>query len=141
MTNKNKAIIQRLYKEVLRDWNMKVVDELVSPQFTSHDWPMGSPTGPQAFKDFYSNIMLYVVPDAHYKIDDLIAEEDKVVVRWRMFGTHKGIYNGIPPTGKAIILKGIAIYRLKDNKIMERWVITDLYTLLQETASEVPKQI
>lgn len=128
----NKEIIQRLYKEVLVEWNMKVVDELVAPQFISHDWPEGGPTGPQPFKNYYSKVIKSVVPDARYAVDDVIAEDDKVVVRWRLLGTHKGEYLNIPPSGKFITLKGIAIYRLREGELIERWVVTDLYGLLQE---------
>ena len=66
------------------------------------------------------------------EVDDLIAEGDKVVVRWRLLGTHKGDFLGIAPTGRAIALKGIAIYRVKDGKLMERWVVSDLHGLLEE---------
>lgn len=128
----NKGIIQRLYKEVLVEWNMALVDELVAPEFISHDWPKGSPSGPQPFRDFYSNIIRSVLPDAHYEVDDLIAEDDKVVVRWRLLGTHEGVYRDIAPSGLFITLKGIAIYRLEDGKLKERWVVTDLHGLLEK---------
>ncbi|HTF27469.1 MAG TPA: ester cyclase [Flavitalea sp.] len=132
ITTINKGIIQRLYKEILVDWNMSRLDEFVAPDFTSHDWPEGGPTGPEAFRNYYSNIIRSVLPDAHYEVDDLIAEADKVVVRWRLLGTHKGNFHNIAPTGKGITLRGIAIYRLKDCKLVERWVVTDLHGLLEE---------
>ena len=132
MTNANKKIIQRLYKEILEDWNMPLADELVADQFTSHDWPKGSPSGPEAFRNYYSNVIRSVVPDARYEVDDMIAEGDKVVVRWRLLGTHKGNFLDISPTGRWVTLKGIAIYRLEDSKVTERWVVTDLHGLLQE---------
>jgi len=127
----NKALVRRFYKEVFVDWNMALVDEVVSPQFVSHDWPQGGPTGPRAFRNFYAAIRS-AVPDARYEIDDLIAEGEKVVVRWRLVGTHKGDFRGIPPTGRAVTLKGIAIYRVQGGRLMERWVVSDLHGLLQE---------
>ena len=132
MTNANKKIIQRLYKEILEDWNMPLADELVADQFTSHDWPKGSPSGPEAFRNYYSNVIRSVLPDARYEVDDMIAEGDKVVVRWRLLGTHKGNFLDISPTGRWVTLKGIAIYRLEDSKVKERWVVTDLHGLLQK---------
>src|SRR5919205_3008505 len=105
----NKALLRRFYKEVYVDWDMALVDEVVSPRFTSHDWPTGGPTGPQAFRNYYSDIRA-AVPDARYEVDDLIAEGDRVVVRWRMLGTHKGDFRGIAPSGRPITLKGVAIY-------------------------------
>lgn len=127
----NKRLVRRFYQEVYGDWNMALVDEVVSPRFTSHDWPAGTPTGPQGFGAFYSAIRS-ALPDARYAVDDLIAEDDKVVVRWRLLGTHLGDFRGIAPTGRAIALKGIAIYRVEGGKLMERWVVTDLHGLLEE---------
>jgi predicted ester cyclase len=53
-------------------------------------------------------------------------------VRWRLLGTHKGAFRGIAPTGKPITLKGIAIYRADSGKLVERWVVSDLYGALAE---------
>ena len=127
----NKSRVRRFYKEVYVDWNMTLADEVLSPQFISHDWPEGGATGPQSFRDYYS-VVRSAVPDARYEVDDLIAEGDRVVVRWRLLGTHKGNFRGIPPTGRAIVLRGIAIYRVEGGKLMQRWVVSDLHGLLEE---------
>ena len=127
----NKELLRRFYQEVYVNWNMAVADSVVSPQFTSHDWPQGGPTGPKAFRDYYSAIRS-ALPDARYEVDDLIAEGDRVVVRWRLLGTQTGAFGGIAPTGQRITLKGIAIYRVEGGKLMERWVVSDLYGALKE---------
>ena len=139
ITATNKGLVRRFYKEVYVDWNMGLVDEVVSPQFTSHDWPKGGQTGPQAFRDYYSAIRS-AIPDARYEVDDLIAEGDRVVVRWRLLGTHKGNFPGFPvsPTGRAIALHGIAIYRVEGCKLIERWVVSDLHGLLEEIRGSSP---
>jgi steroid delta-isomerase-like uncharacterized protein len=129
----NKELVRRFYREVYVDWNMAVVDAVVSPRFVSHDWPEGGPSGPQAFRDYYSALRS-AVPDAHYVVDDLIAEDDKVMVRWRLLGTHQRAFNGIPPTCAAITLRGIAVYRLERGKLIERWVVSDLYSLVHGAA-------
>jgi predicted ester cyclase len=133
----NKELLRRFYKEVYADWNMARVDEVVSPQFISHDWPEGSPTGPKAFRDYYSDI-LSTVPDARYEVDDLIAEGDRVVVRWRLLGTHQGEFRGIAPTGRPIVLNGIAIYRVEGGKLVERWVVSDLAGVLEQIKGSSP---
>ncbi|MFL5616729.1 MAG: ester cyclase [Gemmatimonadaceae bacterium] len=133
----NKQLVRRFYKEVYGDWNMSLVEEVVSPRFTSHDWPEGTPRGPEGFRMFYSAIRT-ALPDARYEVDDLISEGDKVVVRWRLLGTHEGDFRGIAPTGRAIVLKGIAIYRVEGGRLMERWVVTDLHAALE---SAVPGEI
>ena len=133
----NKELVRRFYKEVYIDWNMARADEVLSPQFTSHDWPEGGPSGARAFRDYYSAIRS-AVPDARYEVDDLIAEGDRVVVRWRLVGTHKGPFRGIAPTGRPIVLKGIAIYRVEGGKLIERWVVSDLYGALEEIQAHSP---
>ena len=126
----NKELVRRFYKEVYVDWNMALADDVVSPQFRSHDWPQGA-TGPNAFREYYSAIRS-ALPDARYEVDDLIAEGDRVVVRWRLLGTQTGAFGRIAPTGRRITLKGIAIYRVEGGKLMERWVVSDLYGALEE---------
>ena len=128
----NKELVRRFYNEVYVNWNMRVADDVLSPQFTSHDWPERGPTGPQAFRDYYSAIRA-ALPDARYEVDDLIAEGDRVVVRWRLLGTHQGAFQGIAATGRPITLKGIAIYRVAGGKLIERWVVSDLYGALEES--------
>jgi steroid delta-isomerase-like uncharacterized protein len=135
----NKRLVRRFYREVYGNWNMSLVDEVVSPRFTSHDWPEGSPTGPEGFRAFYSEIRT-ALPDARYEVDDLLSEDDKVVVRWRLLGTHQGDFRGIAPSGRAIALHGIAIYRIDGGKLMERWVVTDLHSLLEEIRESSPLQ-
>src|SRR6185437_10332783 len=132
----NKALVRRFYKEVYVDWNMALVDQVVSPQFTSHDWPDGA-TGAEAFRKYYAAIRS-AVPDARYEVNDLIAEGDRVVVRWRLLGTHRGSFDGIAPTGRSITLRGIAIYRVDGGKLVERWVVSDLHGLLGELREASP---
>ena len=127
----NKKLIRRFYKEVYGDWSMAMVDEVLSPRFMSHDWPEDGPRGRRGFEVFYSAIRA-ALPDARYEVDDMVAEGDKVVVRWRLLGTHQGDFRGIVPTGQSIALKGIAIYRVEGGQLMERWVVTDLHGLLEE---------
>ena len=136
----NKNLLRRFYKEVYVDWSMALVDEVVSPRFTSHDWPEGGPIGPQGFRNFYAAIRS-ALPDARYTVDDIVAEGDRVAVRWRLLGTHEGDFRGIAPTGRAIVLKGFAIYRVEGGKLMERWVVSDLHGVLEEIRESSPRQI
>ena len=83
------------------------------------------------YNPFFASLVLALLvadvrsafPDTHYEVDDLIAGGDKVVVRWRLLGTHQGDFRGTAPTGRPIELKGIAIYRVEGGKLMERWVV------------------
>jgi len=127
----NKELVRSFYQRLFVDWDLAVVEQVVHPQFRSHDWAPDSASGPQGFMDFYAGVRS-AFPDSHYEVDDLIAEGDRVVVRWRMFGTHQGEFYGIPPTGGSISLDGIAIYRVANGRLMERWVVYDMHGLIQQ---------
>ncbi len=64
--------------------------------------------------------------------EDMIAEDDKVVVRFTFHGTQKGEFMGIAATGKEVNVPGIIIYRLANGKIAEHWMRVDSMTLMQQ---------
>ena len=127
----NKALIRRLYEEVFVNWNLDVVDQLIGPEFVGHEMPPGTPRGPLGFKQFYSSLRS-AFPDLHYAVDDVIAQGDKVVVRWTWQCTHKGDFWGIAPTGKHASVTGVAIYRIAGGQCVERWVELNLLGLLEQ---------
>ncbi len=126
----NKAIIQSLYQEVFVNWNLDVIDELIDPHFIGHEMPTGTPPGPVGFKQFYASLRL-AFPDLRYSVNDIIAEDDKVVVRWTWTCTHQGDFMGILPSGRQVTNTGIAIYRLENGKAIERWVELNLLGFLE----------
>jgi steroid delta-isomerase-like uncharacterized protein len=71
-------------------------------------------------------------PDVVSTIDDLIAEGDKVVARWRSRATHRGDYMGMPPSGKEVQIMGISVYRIEEGKIAESWMVEDQFGLLRQ---------
>jgi steroid delta-isomerase-like uncharacterized protein len=80
----------------------------------------------------YAEAMAEAFPDLARTVDDLFAEGDKVVVRWSASGTNTGVFNGMPPTGKAATSSGITIFRLQDGRIVEEWSQSDMLGLLQQ---------
>ena len=71
-------------------------------------------------------------PDVISTIEDLIAEEDKVVARWRSRATHQGDYMGIAPSGKEVEYTGISFYRIEGGKIAQSWNIEDQLGLMRQ---------
>ena len=134
----NKALVERFYRDVFIDWDRELVAELLSPVFRSHDWPVDARTGPDGFWDFYDGV-LQSFPDTRYVVDDLIAEGDRVVVHWRLLATQQGEFFGMAPTDAPISLQGIAIYRVEGGKLMERWVVYDLYGLIEQVKTAAEK--
>src|SRR5205085_1737143 len=87
-------------------------------------------TARQAVKD-YSARFRDALCDAHHVVEDQIAEGDKVVSRIAAYGTHTGELLGVPPSGKRVMMVGIAIHRIADGRLVEHWAQIDLLGLLQ----------
>ena len=71
-------------------------------------------------------------PGYWLEAEDMIADDDKVAVRFTFHGTHQAELMGIPPTGKTVSMDGIIIYRLADGKIVDHWMQTDTTSLMQQ---------
>jgi steroid delta-isomerase-like uncharacterized protein len=98
-------------KEVIRRWiearnNTDLEAALACWADETHEWLT------PAFNEFTAGI-----PDIHLTIDDLIAEGDKVVVRWTLTGTHRGMWDGIPATGNAVRWNATDIFTVANGKI------------------------
>lgn len=131
-TEANKAVVRRNFEESWNQANLAVVDELFAPDFMGyfaiHPEPLA---GPAAYKQFMSGYFV-AFPDAHFEIEDIVAEGDKVAAYWTVRGTHQGDLAGIPPTGKPITVTGMWIHRIAGGKIAEQWGIFDTLGLMQQ---------
>ena len=129
-TEENKAVLRRLYEEVWSQGNLATVDELLAVDYVLHD-PAHLVRGPEGFKAYVSAFRA-AFPDLHATIEDQIAEEGKVAMRFTVRATHRGEFQGLPPTNRQVILTGIDIQRIADGKIVENWVNLDALGMLQQ---------
>lgn len=119
-TEENKAIVRRMMEELWNDRNAEVLDEVVAENY---DGVLGP--GRRAWKETAIAVFAAAPPDLHVTIEDLIAEEDKVVTRYTWSFTHTVPFFGAAPTGKHISWTGINISRLEGGKIVEGWSNND----------------
>ena len=78
-------------------------------------------------------------PDNRLTIDDMIAENDRVAVRWTAYNTHTGgEFMGIPPSGNTANIGGTTIYRLVNGRIAELWYNADVLGFLQQLGVSSP---
>jgi len=102
----NKALVRRYVEEVLNQKNLAVVDELFASTFVDHDSSMPWAKGPEGIKQLAAMVHTSF-PDLHFKIEDMIAEGDKVLYRYSVRGTHQKDFMGIAVTGKQVSFTGI----------------------------------
>jgi steroid delta-isomerase-like uncharacterized protein len=132
MSEANKHLLRRWFEQV---WNQKseaAIDEMFSKNGKSHGFPEADSvlTGPESFKAVHRTFC-GAFPDIHVDIKDIIAEGDRVAVRWRVSATHGGDHLGFPATGKKATLDGSTFVTVKDNEIMDGWNQMDLQALMQ----------
>ena len=113
----NKAIVRRLI-EAENERNWALFDEVLAPDFVVSDSPIGREIYKQSCKEF-----IKAFPDFRGTIEDIIAEGDKVWVRGKYTGTHKGEHFGLAPTGKKVTMTAVAIYSIVDTKVVEMWTL------------------
>lgn len=85
--------------------------EVVSPDFVDHNPMPGQPAG--------SGALLYIYNTLHN--EDMLAEDDKVAVRWILRGTNTGGMFGAPPTNQMTTEEAIVVFRIKEGKVTDRW--------------------
>jgi steroid delta-isomerase-like uncharacterized protein len=133
MSEQNIAVVRRWFEEVWNQGRESSIDELFPADGVAHGLGDSEQDvhGPGEFKPFVANIR-GALPDTHIRIDDILADGDRVAVRVTLQGTHSGHGLGVPPTGRKISIKGIIIVRLVDGRIREGWNSYDQLGLLRQ---------
>jgi predicted ester cyclase len=72
------------------------------------------------------------LPDLQVTVEDLLAEGDKVALRLRGRGTHRGPFAGVAPTGRPVALTSMELLRLAGGKLVEHWDEFDTLGVLQQ---------
>ncbi len=130
-TEANKVVVRR-YQEAYNANTLEALDSIVTADVISHKTLPGLPPGLQGGKLSHRGTVA-AIPDLHYTVEDLIAEGDKVVMRWTMTGTHSGSeFMGLPPGGRKLRVTGISMFRIADGKIVEHWAEPDGVTFMQQ---------
>ena len=108
-TDRNKAAVRRHLEEAVSQKQPKVWDEVMTADFVIHH-PLVAP----GRAGYAAAVAAYWegFPNLAVEILDLVAESDKVVVRYMERGTHAGDFLGVPPSGRSYEKHGFALYRI-----------------------------
>jgi len=127
IVERNKRVVRTLYEECLNRGRLERLPELVADEYEG----VSKTRGPDGFRIIVEGLRTGF-PDIRYTIEDLLAEDDRVVIRWTWEGTHDGRYLVFPPSGKKHRVSGITIYEVKDGKIVRAWLQADRLGHLQQ---------
>jgi predicted ester cyclase len=129
----NKAVVRREMKELFNHTgNLDATEEIIDPNYVSYEPTSGETRGIEGAKQFAATYR-EAFPDLENTIEDMVAEGDRVVVRFRARGTHQGETEAFgPPTGNRMEITGITIKRLSEGKIVEAWTNFDALGMMQQ---------
>ena len=133
-TSLNKSLCRTFFEELHNKQNLEIIDRLVDPNVVSHDPFPNQAEGSKGFRDTMQ-LFRSAFPDMSAKINDMIAENDKVMTKLTVYGTHLGEFMGIGPTKNKIEYEEVIILRIADGKIVEHWAVADALSLMQQVGA------
>jgi steroid delta-isomerase-like uncharacterized protein len=131
-TTDNKRIVEEFISDLFTKGDLTAVDRYLDPNFINHDPPLpGSAAGGEGMRQA-AEVFRQAFPDWRSDVQQMIAEGDLVAEHFVAHGTHRGSVMGEPPTGQHVVLRGINIFRMAGDKIIERWGRLDDLGMLQQ---------
>jgi steroid delta-isomerase-like uncharacterized protein len=131
---RNQHLVESFIQELFTKGDLTAVDRYVAPDFVNHDPPFpGGPEDAEGMRQA-AQIMRAAMPDWRSEADHYIAQGDLVVEHFHAYGTRTGELFGAPPDGKVLRLRGIHVFRIANDKIIERWGCLDFTAFNQQLA-------
>lgn len=129
MRNDAKTVARRWFEEVWNERRDGAIDELMAEGAYGHV-EGGELRGPAEFRTM-RNTFLNSLSDIRIEVEDVIAEDENAVVRWRARGTHDGPGFGVEATRRSIDIRGMTWLVVREGKIVEGWDTWNFAALLQ----------
>lgn len=127
-TDENKALVRRFITEIFERGRPEAVDELCAEDFIGHTWGNADRAG---LKQAMARVAMGLA-DAHFRVDDMIAEGDRVAVRVTATARQVGEFMGMPASGRSYTIGEIHIFRLRDGRVTEHWHEFDRTGLMRQ---------
>jgi predicted ester cyclase len=132
---RNKQAIERFIDEFWNQRKFDIADQIIAPEHFTTSIPT-LPKGPEGMKIIAGVVANNIFPDLKRKVLQIFATDDMVGAVWENSGTHKGTYMNVPATGKAVKWVELAIFKMKDGKMVESWYRPDELGLVKEMVPE-----
>lgn len=131
MLEANKQLAINWFEQVWNQKNHAAIEQMFSADGVGYSLD-GSDIAPFTRSDFKTShqALTGAFPDIHFEVQDVLAEEDRVAVRWTANVTHLGDHLGFPATGKKGVLVGSTFMRIRDGQIVEGWNQMNFHALL-----------
>lgn len=127
----NKSVIRTHLQQMWHEGDMTIAEDICAENLAYHDPASTSVISLESYITYINNVR-QAFPDLKYLVYDMIGDDNKILVRWRFEGSHKGEIRGINATGRRVSFTGMSLYTVEGGKITEAWVNWDTYGYLQQ---------
>lgn len=128
----HKELVRRFQEEVIDGGDLDRVDEFLADDYVGHSLAVPEDVrGPDGYRELIAGVRAGF-PDFEATVEDLLVEDQKVVQRVTITGTHEGEFMEMPPTGNEVEIAGIDIFQIEDGKIAESWEYADMVGLMKQ---------
>jgi len=128
----NKVLARRYFEEIVNERRLDILEEIVAEDAIDEARAFSGGSGNR--EDFRQHALWLWenVQDVKVTVTDLVAEDDRVVVYWRIEGIHKGTIFGVPGTGKAFTGNSISTITFQDGKVVRYTVLPDRLGIIEQ---------
>ena len=133
MSAENAELVRRWFEDVWNHRRDEAIDERLTDESVCHA-DLGVIRGPGGFREQQVKPFLAAFPDLQVEIEDILAKDDQVVVRWKAEGTHTGAGLGLPPTNRPASFRGMSWIRVRDGKMGEGWQVSNIPEVVRSLA-------
>ena len=127
----NKAIVRRWIETFNKPYRPQTEVDVLAPGYITHAPWLPGPLDLEAWSQFTASFV-EAFPDLRLTVEDIFSGEDMVAARVAFRGTHRGEFQGIPPTDKEVAFSSMEFNRVVDGKVEEHWVELDLFGLCSD---------
>jgi steroid delta-isomerase-like uncharacterized protein len=127
----DKAVVRRWIETFNNPYTPQTEVDALAPGYIAHAPWLPGPLDLEGWSQFTA-AFVEAFPDLRLAVEDIFSSEEMVAARVSFRGTHRGEFQGIPPTGKEVAFSSMEFNRVMDGKVEEHWVELDLYGLMQQ---------
>ena len=133
----NKAFIKHFMERAFNEGDLTAVDAALTPDGIDHQEALG--TNFATHLKAVITMLRTAFPDLHFELHDMLAEGDLVAFRSTMTGTHRGPFQGLPPTDTPISVAHMHFVRLVNGKTSNLWHVWDVAGLMRQLGAATPR--
>jgi predicted ester cyclase len=134
----NRAVVRRWIEAFNNPYTPQTEVDALAPGYIAHAPWLPGPLDLEGWSQFTATFV-EAFPDLRLTVEDIFSGGDMVAARVAFRGTHRGEFQGVPPTGKEVAFSSIEIDRMVDGKVEEHWFEMDLLGLMGQLGA-IPEQ-